>query len=208
MAKQGRIDDWITSAQGGDQLALAKLLTTYHPHLRAWAETHMDPVIRARKSPDDLVQDVYLDVARRIAQFENRGPGSFLKWVQAILDHKLQDTRRAAHCQARDVKREVSMAGTSSDSYWNLLDNLYAHSETPSHMARRQEALDAILVSFADLSEAHRQVLQLRYLDGLSTRDVARRLDKSEAAVVALTKRALDALRKSMNRLGEFTRGA
>ena len=59
----------------------------------------------------------------------------------------------------------------------------------------------------SDLSEPHRQVIQLRFLGGLSVREVADRLDKSEAAVVALTKRALEALRQGMDRLGDFTRG-
>jgi hypothetical protein len=36
-------------------------------------------------------------------------------------------------------------------------------------------------------------------------REAAEALDKSDANVVALTKAALKALRKSMDRLGEFT---
>jgi RNA polymerase sigma factor (sigma-70 family) len=58
------------------------------------------------------------------------------------------------------------------------------------------------------LSETHRQVIQLRFLKGLSVDEVAARLGKSNAAVVALTKRALEALRTSMDRMGEFTHGA
>ena len=73
--------------------------------------------------------------------------------------------------------------------------------------AGRQEALDALLTVLKELWASHRQVIQLRFLDGLSVAETAARLETSEAAVVALTRRALDALRKSMDRLGEFTRG-
>lgn len=208
MTEQSQTDLLVTAAQRGDRLALAKLLARCHPRLRSWAEARMDAGTKARSDPDDILQEVYLDVARQIDRFEDRGPGSFLNWVRAILNQKLVDARRAAHCQARDVDREVPAAGVTAESYWNLLDDLYAESGTPSRVVRRQEALDALLASFSELSEAHRRVIQLRFLEGLSVVETAARLNRSEAAVVALTKRALAALRESMDRLGEFTRGS
>lgn len=199
---------WIRASQRGERLALAKLLARCHPQLRAWAEARMDAALKAKTDPDDILQEVYLDVARQIDRFEDRGPGSFVSWVHAILSQKLVDARRAAHYKVRDIDREVPAAvGSGSSSYWNLLDNLYAESGTPSRVIRREEALNALLTCTTGLSEAHRQVIQLRFLDGLSVDQVATRLGKSKAAVVALTKRALQALRLSMDRMGEFTRG-
>jgi RNA polymerase sigma factor (sigma-70 family) len=64
-----------------------------------------------------------------------------------------------------------------------------------------------LLLCLTDLSETHRQVIQLRFLDGFSLDEVAARLGKSKAAVATLTKRALEALRASMYRMGEFTHG-
>jgi RNA polymerase sigma-70 factor (ECF subfamily) len=153
------------------------------------------------------LQEVYLDVARRIDRFEDRGPDSFLNWLHAILNQKLAQARRAAHRKKRDIDRAVPAGAVVSDSYWNLLDQLCADSGTPSRVARREEALSAMLGCIDELSDSHRQVIELRYLEGLSVAEVARRLDKSEAAVVALAKRALSALRESMDRRGEFTRG-
>ncbi|MBU0637259.1 MAG: RNA polymerase sigma factor [Planctomycetes bacterium] len=207
MSAGTQTEAWVSAAQRGDRLALAKLLATFHPRLRAWTEARMEAALKAKLGPDDILQEVYLDVARQIAQFENRGPGAFLKWVSAILQNKLTDACRAAHCQIRDVDREVHAGGGASKSYWDLLDNMYADSGTPSRVIRREEALGALLTCIADLSEAHGQVIRLRFLEGCSVQEVASRLGKSEAAVVALTRRALDALRKSMDRRGEFTHG-
>jgi len=168
----------------------------------------MDAAMKVKTDPDDILQEAYLDVARQIDRFKDRGPGSFLNWVHTILSQKLVDALRAAHCQARDVDREVPIEGVAADSYWNLLDDLYADSGTPSRVVRRREALDVLVSSLSALPEPRRQVIQLRFLEGLTVGEVASRLGKSEDAVVALTKRALDALRRSMDRLGEFTRGA
>lgn len=207
MTDTSQTDTWIAAAKGGDRFALAKLLATYHPRLRARAEARMHPALKVKRAPDDLVQDTFLEVVQQIHHFRGNGPVAFLSWVCTILDHKLIDARRAAHCQARDVNREVAVvAGSGSSSYWNLLDQVYADSGTPSRCVRRQEALAALLASVSDLSETHRQVIRMRFLEGRSVNDVAQHLDKSEAAVVALTQRALEALRKAMDRAGEFTR--
>jgi len=198
---------WISEAQQGDRWALAKLLTTYHPQLRAQVEGRMDAALKGRYSPDDILQEVYLGISRQIINFEDRGQGSFRGWIDSIVNHKLNDARRRVHCQARNVDREILPAIAKTGSYWNLLDNLYTETGTPSRVLRRQEAMEALLSVLSELSEAHRQVIQLRFLKGLSVNDVAEKLNKSEAAVVSLTRRALEALRKSMDQRGEFTQG-
>ena len=208
MAEHDQIEQWVAEACGGDRLALAKLLAVYHPQLQARAMSRMDPALRGRGSPDDVLQDVYVDVTRQIDGFQNRGPGSFLAWVCAILDHKLIDTLRAAHYQVRDVHREVAGVASAGGSYWDLLNAVVMESGTPSRAARQDEALAALHASLSTLSEAHRQVLEWRFLEGLPVGEVARRLGKSEGAVVALTKRALEALRLAMDGRGEFTHGA
>ncbi len=145
---------------------------------------------------------------RQLERFEPQNPGSFLSWVYTILDHKVVDVRRAAHRKVRDVSREVAApAGRAGDSYWQLLDHVYADSVTPSRVLRRAEAVAAVTTCLERLSPAHREVIELRLLEGLPVSEVARHMERSEAAVVALMQRALHALRQAMDQLGEFTRG-
>lgn len=207
MTENGLIQAWLAAARRGDRLALTKLLTIHHHRLRTRAKTRLPAVMEARTGPEDVLQEVYLDVFRQIDRFEDRGPGSFTKWLYGILDRKLAATRRAMHAKARDVNREVPAERSAADSYWNLFDHVYADSGTPSRAMRREEAMSALLACVAGLASGHRRVIQLRFLEGLSVREVAARLGKSEAAIVALTRRALDALRASMDQMGEFTHG-
>jgi RNA polymerase sigma-70 factor (ECF subfamily) len=209
MTRHSEAETWVAAAKRGDRFALAKLLATCDPRLRARVEAQMDAALKAKRSPDDILQEIYLEVTRQIGHFKGCGLDSFLKWTCVILDHKVVDARRAAYCQARDINREVAIAaGSASSSYWNLLDDLYMDSGTPSRVVRREEALSALIACVAGLSETHHQVIRLRFLEGLSVDEAATRLGKSRAAVVALTKRALEALRASMDRMGEFTHGA
>ncbi|MCP4248813.1 MAG: sigma-70 family RNA polymerase sigma factor [bacterium] len=208
MAATTQIDGWIEAAGRGDSLAASKLLATYHPTLRARAAAGLGPQLKGKTEPEDILQQVYVQVLGQLAGFEPRGPDSFLNWVLTILDHRLVDAHRAATAKVRDVAREQPPPVRSTgDSCWDLLDILYTDDATPSRVFRREEAVGALLGCVAGLSKPHRQVIQLRFLQGLSVADVAGRLQKTEGAVVALTKRALEGLRKSMDHLGEFTRG-
>lgn len=207
MAENTQAQIWLNEARQGDLPALSKLLTMFHPALRAHLEARMDQALRARLEPEDILQQVYLAAYQNIGRFEDRGPDSFVNWMLTIVDSKLADIRRALHRQRRDIARErPPQVGGATESCFNLIEQLYAHSRTPSRVIRREEAVGALLASISRLTDAHRQVIQLRFLEGRSVRDVAERMGRTETAVANLTQRALVELRKLMDGLGEFTR--
>lgn len=213
MAEPASLEEQVMAAQRGDTVALAAALACCHPELHARAAARLDPATRGRFAPEDVLQDVYAQVFRQIERFEYRGPGSFLAWTEAILDRRLVDLQRAAHRQMRDVGREVApvagcgAAGSSSESFWNLLDEAYADAETPSRVVRRAEAIGALQTCLAGLAPDYRQVLQLRYIESRPLGEVAAQLGRTEAATAVLCHRALRHLRAAMDRLGEFTAG-
>lgn len=208
MSESGQKQVWITEAKHGDPLAVSKLLAAYHLVLRARADARMDRLLKARLEPEDVLQEVYIQVLRQIDRFEGHSPNEFLNWTLTILDHKLINLRKFLRSQRRDVARETSAKGTiKNESCWNLLDQLYIDSHSPSRLVRREEAVGALLACMSSLSESHRQVLQMRFLRGHSVDEAANSLGITKGAVVALTRRALAALRQSMDGLGEFTRG-
>ena len=209
MGENGQRQRWISQAKGGDTLAVSKLLAAYHPALHARAVARMEPALLSRLEPEDLLQDVYFQVLRCMGQFAGRDPDSFLNWVLTILDNELVNARQALHRKKRDIARDAQPPlPVASESYWNLLDHMETDAHTPSRIVRCEEAVGALQSCLSRLPTSYAAVVHLRFLEGLSVAETARELDKSEAAVVALTKRALDALRAAMNHLGEFTRGS
>jgi RNA polymerase sigma-70 factor (ECF subfamily) len=85
-----------------------------------------------------------------------------------------------------------------------LAAQLAASEETPSTAAQRKEAQERVRAALAALSEQEREVVVLRYLEQLSSREVAVVLGISEAAA---KKRALRALQRLRERLREVMRG-
>jgi RNA polymerase sigma-70 factor (ECF subfamily) len=207
MADRTERQRWFDEARQGDPVAMSKLLACHFPMLRAHVATRMERALMARMEPEDILQEVFLDAQRQMGRLRDCGEDALLNWLLTIADSKLIDARRALHRRKRDIDREVRPHLTgSARSYLNLLDQVYADSMTPSRIVRRQEGMGALMACLSRLSDDHREVLQLRFLEGMSMSDVAERLGRTEAAVVALTKRALIELRERMDGMGEFTR--
>jgi len=207
MTEPRQAQTWLRQAQEGEIPAVSKLLALHHPALRAHLAARIDPSLRSRVEPEDILQQAYLAAYQNIDRFEDRGPNSFRNWMLTIIDNKLADARRALHRPLRDPIRGRSphVLG-ATESCLNLLEQLYAHSATPSRIVRREEAIGALLACIARLPDTYRQVIERRFLKGQSVREVAGQLGKSETAVKKLTQRALVELRKLMEGLGEFTR--
>jgi RNA polymerase sigma-70 factor (ECF subfamily) len=76
-----------------------------------------------------------------------------------------------------------------------LSDWVAGESSTPSRKVSRKEAIRAVQVALASLPEAHRQALWLRYMQGLSLEESAKRMGRSPDAVRGLCDRAKQKLR-------------
>jgi RNA polymerase sigma-70 factor (subfamily 1) len=194
MSVPNRSRVWIERAAAGDHVALQKLLALYHPRLEARLLRKLEPKLRAKYSADDILQEVYLEVFQQVGTFRYKGSASFYHWLCSILDHKLVDLHRAFHARARDVSREVHPHGDKDTSYDRLVDQLPRDSITPSRIVGREELLDLLPQGLACLPEDHRRVLELRYLQGKSLAETGEAMGRSEVAVSALCRRALDRL--------------
>ena len=136
---------------------------------------------RARDAADaqDLTNDVFLRLVESIRSFEP-ARGAFRTWIFSIAHHRLVDYRRRQ--AVRDHEPLTEALGNSDD-------HPSAQAEARLTRQRLRRALD-------DLTEDQRQVIVLKFIEGLSNAEVAQILRKSEGAINALQYRALRALRR------------
>ena len=204
MADSSETQVLIRHARTGDQEAVRRLLVLYHPRLRARLLRQMDATMKARIEPEDILQQVYLEVFRAIHQFDYQGKDSFLRWMYAILDRKLIDEHRALRAERRDVRREVKPAPPSAQqtTYVDLMARLIAEDGTPSQVVRKDEALAVLSACVAGLPEHYREVIRMRFIEGRPVADVAKELDRSIGSIHMICHRALRQLREQAERLG------
>jgi DNA-directed RNA polymerase specialized sigma24 family protein len=91
----------------GDRPALERLLERFRPDLHALIDCRLDPRLRARVDPSDLVQEAQLEVVRRMDDYLARRPMPFHLWVRKTAYQRLLNARRDhGRRTCRSVNRE------------------------------------------------------------------------------------------------------
>ena len=178
----------------GDRSALGRLLQRVRPRLQAFIGARLDPRVRSRVDPSDVVQEVQLEVARRMDNFLDRGPMPFHLWVRKIAYERLLKVRRDHRRRARrTVDREVALPEQSSVL---LARPLLAGGPSPSQQLAAREFADRVGRAVAELAEGDREILLMRHAEKLPYAEIACLLDVEVDAARKRYGRALLRLRK------------
>lgn len=176
-------------AAGGDGKAIGQLLEHHMPGLRAWVRLRSGPVVRAREETEDLVQSVCRELLESLDSIDYAGSGAFRHWLYTAALRKIVEKHEHYRAQKRDVLREVRQPSGSSGQ--ERLLTAYRSFSSPSQKLLLREQIEQIERAFADLDDEEREVILLARVAGLSRREMAQQLGKSEVAVRQTLHRAL-----------------
>jgi RNA polymerase sigma-70 factor (ECF subfamily) len=180
----------------GDRPALERLLERFRPDLRALIDCRLDPRLRARLDPSDLVQEAQLEVVRRMDDYLARRPMPFHLWVRKTAYQRLLNARRDHGRRARrSVDRELPLPDRSSVL---LARPLFARGPSPSQHLEAKEFAEKVGRAVAGLAEADREILLMRHAEDLSYDEVACLLEIEPAAARKRYGRALIRLQKTL----------
>jgi RNA polymerase sigma-70 factor (ECF subfamily) len=170
-----------------------------HQHwLKLLARLEIDSRFAGKFSASDAVQQTLLEAWRDWGQFHGESDERRRAWLRQILAHQLAHlARHYAGTQKRDISREQIAAALDRSSV--RLDQLATSDEpSPSNLlAAREQALTLARV-LDSLPEDYRTVIVLRNVEDLPHEEIARRMNRSPAAVRMLWLRALTELRKHL----------
>src|SRR5262245_53670533 len=197
-------EELLLGARKGGKEALGKLLEFYRQYLYLLARTQVDLHLQRRASPSDLVQETLLEAVRDFPRFRGKTERELLAWLRRILLHNLgRLVEREITARKRSLRREVSLESCLDDLERSAtaFEAFFAsQGSSPSRSARRRESAAVLAAKLALLSEAHREVIVLRNLEGLSFEEVAARMGRSSGAVRVLWLRALGKLREILSK--------
>ena len=190
-------------AIAGDDAALATVFEEFRPRLRKMVLLRMDPRIRRRVDASDVLQEAYVDLARRLPEYAGKTEIPFFLWVRFITGTRLDQIHRA-HLGAamRDAGREVSIGqgqfpGASTLMLASQLAGEFTAADERLIHAEIQEKLEQALNAMDDHD---REILALRHFEEMSTEEIA--------AVVGLTRSGvLKRHTRAVRRLGDAIKG-
>jgi len=183
--------------QARDSDALAMFLEANKHRLLGYIEKNLGTALRSKLEPADIVQEVCLQALRLLpeADFSQRDP---LNWLCHLAEQRIIDAyRKLFGAQKRSAHREVNLAGGGDRSEEaGLADLLAASMTTASQAFSRNEKQFRLLAALELLPPEGREALRLRYVENLPSREIARRLGKSDGAVRVLLTRSVRKLQE------------
>ena len=192
------LDADLRRAAGGDPDAWRGLVDRHHPRLRRMVGLRLDPRLRGRVDPSDVLQDVYLDAARRLPDYLRDPPLPFFLWLRQLAGTRLAKAHRH-HLGAlqRDVRQEVARVPgpVPEASSVAIADHLLGPGGLPSEAAARRELREQLLAALDQMDPIDREVLALRHFEQLTNGEAAQALGLTAGAASKRYVRALERLR-------------
>ena len=163
--------------KSGSDEAVEKLVDLYYDGLTLY----ISGIVGDLYTSEDIAQDVFVRLVTKKPSFNGRS--SFKTWLYAI-------GRNLARDYLRKAKRQGVLPlenGVSSDETEDVEQNYIKNEEYIS-----------LYRGLKLLKEEYRQALWLTYFEGMSVKEVAKIMSRSESSVTALISRGKFALRKSI----------
>jgi RNA polymerase sigma-70 factor (ECF subfamily) len=183
----GNASDLLRRAADGDARALGEALEPYRVRLRRMVSMRLSRRLRGRVDPSDVVQECYIEAARRLHEYAAGPSVPLYVWLRALAGQRLvAEYRRHLGAQARDAGREFTLyhgavPGATSAA---LAARLLGRATTPSGAAIRAERRVRLQEALNRMVPIDREVLALRHFEQMSNGEAAAALglDKSAAS--------------------------
>lgn len=202
------VDSTIRESLKRDPTVLAELFQSYRDRLRRIIAARLDKRLSARIDPEDVIQEVYIDVAERVQFFLDDPSFSFFVWVRLVCLQTLSNIhRRHFSARKRDVSKEKSISVQNSffDESVNLACQLIGKLTSPSEALVKKELSAKMEKAISFLSDSDREILELRHFEQLSNTEAAEILGIKTKAASMRYIRALERLREiASDVLNEF----
>ena len=196
------IDDLLRRAGTGDAEALAGLFDHYRERLRQMVRLRLDRRLFGRLDPSDVLQEAYLDLAKRFPEYAAKPTLPFFLWLRWLTGQKLIDLhRRHLGTKMRDAAHEVSLhrGALLQASSESLAAHLLGKLTSPTQAAVRAETQIRVQEAINSMDPMDREVLVLRHFEMLSNQETAQVLGISKKAASNRYVRALERLKEILS---------
>jgi RNA polymerase sigma-70 factor (ECF subfamily) len=185
--------------QAGDRHALGELFARHRGRLLKMVHLRLDRRLQGRLDPEDVLQEAFLDAARRLGDYADDPRMPPFLWLRFLTMQRLQALHRLhLGVQGRDAGREVSLFDGSlpaADSR-SLAAQLLGRLTTPSRAAIRAEIQIRIQEALNAMDPIDREILALRHFEELNNGETAAVLGLHKAAASNRYVRALRRLKE------------
>jgi RNA polymerase sigma-70 factor, ECF subfamily len=195
-------------AAGGDDLAVQELFARHRDRLKRMIHLRLSRRVQGRVDDSDVLQETFLDVARRLQEYTADPKLPFYLWLRHMAGLKLAEIhRRHLGTQLRDADREVTLhrGGLPEADSVSLAAHLLGQLTTPSQAAIKAETRLMVQEALNSMDPVDREVLALKHFEQLSISEMAQVLGMSKAGAGSRYLRAIKRLKDTLSPMPGFT---
>ena len=197
----------IRRVEGGDERALSNLFARYRDRLRRMVKLRMDRRLQGRLDASDVLQEAYLDVARRAGEYRTDPKMPVFLWLRLITGQRLMALhRKHLGAQMRDAAQEVSLhrGALPPASSISIAAMLLGRITSPTRAASRAEMQVRLQDVLNSMDPIDREILTLRHFEELGNRETAQVLGISKSAASSRYIRAVMRLKMELASIPGF----
>ena len=183
----------------GEEPAFEDLFARHRNRLKRVVSLRMDDRLAGRVDASDIVQEAYVEAARRLGSYLEKPEMSFYLWLRWIAKEKvIQEYRRHLGAEKRAVHKQVPIP--SPDASTEFMKEILDERMTPTQQLQVSELASCLEQALGKLSEEDRRLILWRHFEELSVEETAELLGISKAAAGKRYLRALEKLRRKLSR--------
>jgi RNA polymerase sigma-70 factor (ECF subfamily) len=181
---------------GGDERTFREVFETCFPKLYRFALARLDG---NRDDAVEVVQQTFCSAFENLDSY--RGEASLYGWMCQICRNAITDVARRRH---RERTRTVLLEDDAAIE--GILESLPAPgSEQPEQQVLRDDVVRLIQAILDRLPSRYGDVLEWKYVDGLSVKEIAARLAIGPKAAESTLTRARTSFREALEAIGSAT---
>lgn len=200
-------EELVRQALGGDEKALAILFENYRDRLHRMVELRLDRRLRGRVDAADVLQEAYIDLAKKLEEFSKRDSMSFFLWLRLVTGERLLNIhRKHLKTEKRDVRQEISLDQNAVPSLQSatIAAKLAGEFASVCQAFIRVELQEKLVIALGKMEPIDREVLVLRHFEEMSNKEVAETLGVNKTTASNRYVRAMKRLRDVLKTIPEF----
>jgi RNA polymerase sigma-70 factor (ECF subfamily) len=199
--------DLLSRAHAGDEFARAELFERHRARLRQMVRLRLDRRLNGRLDPSDVLQEAFLDYAKRFPEYIQEPKTPFYLWLRSLTGQRLIDVHRQhLGAQMRDAGQEISLyrGALPQASSVSLANQLLGRLTSPTQAAIRAEMQIRLQEALNTMDPLDREVVVLRHFEELSNAETAEVLGIQKSAASKRYVRALTRLKSILEGIPGF----
>jgi len=198
MATSDDLGSLLQRAAGGDEPAVKELFARHRDRLKRLVHLRLSRRLQGRIEDSDVVQEAFLDCARRLPDYLADPKLPFYLWLRQITSLKLAEIhRRYLGSQVGDAELELTLhrGGLPKADSVSLAAHLLGQLATPTKAAIKAETSLLVQDALNNMDPIDREVLALKHFEQLSTGEIAEVLGMSKTDAGSRYLRAIKRLK-------------